>query len=236
MKYMNFLNNELIYESINDRGLFKAVFMSGIPGSGKSSVLTKIKSGSVEPRIVNVDKVTEFLNINDIYSVYDKSKIISKNQLALYLNSALPLFIDTTGCNINRLKNRINALEYMGYDTSMVFINTSLETALYRAKKRIRKVPQEVIKEYYEKLLKFRDDVKDLFSFNMELNNDDGELTDEVIIKAYKKISFFYDGVIQNPIGKERYDLMKKNNWKYLDPNIMKIDDIKKIIDKWYTN
>ena len=58
MKFENYL----ITEGINDKGIFKAVFMVGFPGAGKSFVITKIKSGEVEPRIVNTDKTIEFMS------------------------------------------------------------------------------------------------------------------------------------------------------------------------------
>jgi hypothetical protein len=42
-------------ESINDKGIFKAVFMSGSSASGKSYVISKITSGQIQPRMVNSD-------------------------------------------------------------------------------------------------------------------------------------------------------------------------------------
>lgn len=233
MRFDTYTQNQL-NESINDRGIFKAVFMSGTPGSGKSYVLSRISSGNIDARVVNVDRYTEFLNINDIYSVYDKAKKLTVSQLANYINGVLPLFVDMTGCNILRIQNRVRTLEQFGYDVSMVFVNTPLETALMRAKKRIRKVPEGVIKEYYDKLTKVKNDVKQLFSFSIEINNDEGELTDDVILKAFKKISYFYDAEIKNPIGSQRYDEMIKYGYKYLDPNIVKMEEIKRSLDTWF--
>lgn len=209
--------------------------MAGQPGAGKSYVASKIKSGDIEPRIVNIDTLTEFLNIHDTGSVYDKAKIISKNQLAMYLNGILPLFIDMVGANITRLRDRIDVLEQIGYDTALVFINTSLETAIFRAQKRTRKVSPDVITEYYNKIKDSKNDIKKHFSFNIEINNDEGELTNSVLLKAYKRISYFYDSEIDNPIGKERQELMVKNGWKYLDPNIMPLSDIKRLVNLWYS-
>lgn len=42
-------------EGINDKGIFKAAFMSGSSAAGKSYVISRITSGSIEPRIVNTD-------------------------------------------------------------------------------------------------------------------------------------------------------------------------------------
>jgi hypothetical protein len=152
----------------------------------------------------------------------------------MYLNGILPLFVDTTGYTIGRLKNRINILERLGYDTMMIFINTSLETSLKRASKRTRKVAPSVIEEYYEKAIKFKEDIRRLFPLHFEINNDDGELTDDVVLKAFKKTTFFYESQIQNPIGKKRYELMVENGWKYLSPNITSIEEIKSDVDIWF--
>lgn len=237
MSFNSFINEnkELLTESINDKGCFKAVFMAGQPGAGKSYVASKIKSGDIEPRIVNIDKITEFLDIHNTDIVYDKAKIISKNQLAMYLNGILPLFVDMVGANIARLKDRINVLEQIGYDTALVFVNTSLETAIFRAQKRTRKVNPDVVTEYYNKIKNSKNTIKSLFSFSIEINNDEGELTDSVLLKAYKRISYFYDSEIDNPIGQERQKLMIDNGWKYLDPNIMPLQDIRRLVNLWYS-
>lgn len=55
MKFNEWLNNELLTEGINDKGIFKCLFLAGSSASGKSYVLKKIKDGQIEPRIVNTD-------------------------------------------------------------------------------------------------------------------------------------------------------------------------------------
>lgn len=240
MKLLSFVNNnnikepDLLMESIHDRGLFKAVFLVGAPGVGKSTILKKVTSGLIEPRIVNVDKFTEFLNINDVISVYDKSKMLSKNQMLLYLDNILPIFIDTTGVNLTRLRGRINILEQLGYDYSAIIVNASLETSLQRNANRKRVVNPRVLEDYYKRFNLLKKDIKQLFNFNIEINNDDGELTDDIILKAFKRVFFFYDSPIQNPIGQERIELMKKNNWSTLSPNIMTTNSIKTLVNEWY--
>ena len=235
MSFDKFINeNTIINEGIEDKGIFKAVVMAGVPGAGKTYILNKIKSGSIEPRVVNVDRFTEFLNIHDIASVYDRSKQLTKNQLVQYFNGVLPLFIDTTGVNTERLKIRLNILDKLGYDYAMVFVNTSLETSLERASKRERQVDPEIIKVYYDRLQKYKNDVKGLFSFSMEINNDKDELTDEVVTKAFKRVSYFYDAPIENPIGQEYFELMREHNWKYLSPEIMDLNTIKSLVSRWF--
>ena len=103
------LSKYLLTESINDKGIFKAIFMAGTPGAGKSYVINKINDGKIQPRIVNTDKLTEYFgkgeNVNwEIYG--EKIQNITKNQLAFYLNSLLPLWIDGTSSNPSALLRR----------------------------------------------------------------------------------------------------------------------------------
>lgn len=63
MKLYDYLTDDeknVITESINDKGILKSCFICGGPGSGKSYVLSTIKSGQVPIRIVNTDIFTEY--------------------------------------------------------------------------------------------------------------------------------------------------------------------------------
>ena len=50
---------QFISESINDKGIFKAVFVIGLPGAGKSYTVSQLR-GSVSPKVVNTDIAAEF--------------------------------------------------------------------------------------------------------------------------------------------------------------------------------
>ena len=51
---------QFMSESIEDKGIFKAIFVIGIPGAGKSYTVSKM-NGAVTPRVVNTDRATEYL-------------------------------------------------------------------------------------------------------------------------------------------------------------------------------
>ena len=53
---------QFVAESINDKGVLKAVFVIGIPGAGKSYTVKKL-NGTVQPRVVNTDRATEYLGL-----------------------------------------------------------------------------------------------------------------------------------------------------------------------------
>ena len=223
----------MIIESINDRGIFKAVFMAGGAGSGKSYVLSKVKSGSIEPRVVNVDKFIEFYNTS-YAEFYDKSKQLTKSQLLNYINSVLPLAIDMTAAHVDSAIQKQKILELLGYDTAMIFVTTSLETSLNRARSRTRKVPDEEVIKYHDLLLKAKDILRSQFPLFIEVKNDSGELTNDIVLKIFKRMSFFYEAPLKNQIGIETIRTMKENNYKYLIPNIYEEAELKTIVDKWY--
>lgn len=44
----------------------------------------------------------------------------------------------------------------------------------------------------------------------------------------------FYNSSLKNPVGNRHINEMRENGWKYLDPNITKLDYIKKVLGIWY--
>jgi len=233
MRLMKYIN-----ESIEDKGILKSVFMAGFPGSGKSYMITKIKSGQIEPRIVNTDKFSEFLKFlkaDDWEIVGDRMKMLTKNQLVLNLNSMLPLWIDGTSSNPSSLARRNGILKSIGYDTAMIWVDTTLETSIARAKKREREVPEKVIRKVYAKLEGLKSFYSKDFRHFTEIPNDKGELTDKVILQAYKKMNTFFNVPIENPIGQKLVKKMRSKGEKYLTDGEYEMSFLKKLVSTWYT-
>lgn len=237
MRLNNYLN-----EGINDKGIFKAVFMAGTPGAGKSYVANKISSGSISPRIINSDTWTEFLKAYGsekwVY-FHEKIKLLTQNQLALYLDGALPLWVDGTSSSPPATLRREGILKSLGYDTAMVWVETDLETAKRRAKSREkemgRPVDVEFIEETYEKIHKLKSYYKSNFKVFLEVHNNDGELTDKAINDAYKKATSFFSSPVQNPIGSGKIERMHEHGYKYLH-QLKEHDtaEIKKLTNGWF--
>ncbi len=239
-------NDCLLTESINDKGIFKAIMLSGIPGAGKTYTIKQVVSGNIAAKVVNTDTWTEFfmstrkeqieksqLTAHDLF--YDESTKLATSQLTLYLNSMLPLICDWTSTSHNAIIRRYSILKDLGYDIAMVHINTSVETAIERMKQRNRKLTKEEIEDYYDLMRKIRPYTKSKFDIYIELNNNDGELTDDIIIKAFKRLSAFYASPVQNKRGVDAINMMKENGWKYLTPNIYTMDDLKYMTSSWYS-
>lgn len=235
--------NEVLTESVYDKGIFKAVFFGGLPGAGKSYTINKITDGTIIPRIVNFDKYAEFLGkqmgIKDVggyvdQTFIDKAKSLTVGQLALYVNSMLPLFVDSTSNKINRAVYRDGVLKMFGYDTAMVWVDTPLDTAIKRIQKRDRSVPVEFIKSVYEASEENKRYYQGHFEKFVEVKNGEGELTDKALIEAYKKVSAFFKGEINNPTGRRHKEVAEKSTG-YLVPNIYRdISKIKSKLINWY--
>lgn len=237
---------QYVSESINDAGILKAVFVVGIPGAGKSYTIGQLK-GTIAPKIVNTDKATEFLsNKFDIPSnsdtwksfFRDRTRPITKGALMNYLNSILPLFVDGTSNDLSNILGRVGILESIGYDVGMVFINTDLDVALERAKKRgeeiDRHVDAEFIKSVHDLSEKNKEYFKGKFDFFRIISNNPGELDDAAIDSIFKEVQSFYNQPVKNPVGERTLEKLRAAKQGYLVPEIFAKDDLKKKVDGWY--
>lgn len=237
---MSRFNQYLLTEGIMDKGIFKACFAAGPAGSGKSYTLSKL-GGGVEPRVVNSDTWTEYFGVKkDQWGFYqEKIKILTKEQLTLYLNSMLPLWVDGTSSSPPSVFRREGILKSLGYDTGMIWVETDLEVALQRAKEREEKIGRHVDEEF---IIKVWTDIKKLkpyykshFDYFIEVSNNEGELTDDVLVKLHKSSHSFFVSPLQNPIGiGNRYNLLQSGG-KYLSdlPNY-DMNNIKNITGGWF--
>ena len=211
---------KFLAESINDKAIFKACFISGCPGAGKSYTIKKLTSGSISPKVINSDKYTEYFGDggNVDWNIYgEKIEKLSIASLYQYINSMLPLWIDSTSSNPACTLNRVNILESLGWDVAMIWVNTSLESALKRNANRKRHVPEEFLIDVYNRSQKVKPFFKNKFSNFWEIYNSGGELTDSIILNAFKNVNSFYMAPVQNTIGKNNIQNINKYKYKYLD-------------------
>ena len=148
---------QLFSEGVYDPNIFKAIFLAGGPGSGKSFVAGKTIRGE-GLKVVNSDDAFERLlkkagldlqmpdkeaELRD--PVRDKAKRITAKRQGNYIDGRLGLIIDGTGRDYDRIAKQSNELKGLGYDTYMIFVNTSLDVALERNAKRPRRVPEPIV-------------------------------------------------------------------------------------------
>ncbi len=233
-------------ESINDKGILKALFVVGIPGAGKSYTVSKLH-GAISPRIVNTDRATEFLSKkykmpsnSETWKTFfrDRTRPITSTALFNYLNSMLPLFVDGTSNDASNILGRAGLLESVGYDVGMVFVNVNLEVAIDRAKKRgeaiNRHVDEDFIRKVYDDSEVNKEYFKGKFDFFREVSNNDGELDDDAIQKIFKQVSGFYNEAVENPVGVRTLEKLRAAKEGYLVPEVFDQADLKKKAQGWY--
>lgn len=237
---------QFIAESINDRGLFKAIFIVGLPGSGKSYTAKQL-AGDVSPRIVNTDVASEFIarkigkkvsseTWNELFK--DSAHKITSERLEQHLNGILPLFIDGTSNDTSNILHRMGILKSLGYDVGLVYVNASLKKAVERAAARADKIQRATDEEYIESVSKMIQGnvayLKGEVSFFAELKND-GELDDAMMLKLFKRVQGFFSARLSNPIGKAHLEKLRadpKN--KYLTPTALSSEVLAKKVQGWY--
>ena len=151
---------QYINEGVYDPNIFKAFFLAGGPGSGKSWVsertlsgmgLKVINSDNAFSRALEKEKMSLNMATQDAKEIARRDEIRAKakartgTQLKLALEGRLGLILDSTARDVSRIEQEANTMKHIGYDVHMVFVNTSLEVALKRNQMRARKVPDAIV-------------------------------------------------------------------------------------------
>ncbi len=160
MKFKEFLLQEGIY----DPGIFKAFFMAGGPGSGKSFIASNTFTGT-GLKFVNSDTAFERglkkAGLSDKMPdqekyfrdiIRNRAKGLMNKQLDTYVSGRLGLVIDATGRDYDRINSEYQMLNALGYDCYMIFVNTTLPVALERNKIRSRTIPEYIVQTSWEKV------------------------------------------------------------------------------------
>ena len=201
-----------LQEGVYDPNILKAFFLAGGPGSGKSYVV-KRTTGGLGMKIVNSDDVFEkYLKDAGLTTdlreldpevrdeVRGRAKKITAKQKANYLNGRLGLIIDGTGKDYDKIATQATELKQLGYDVHMIFVNTSLDTALERNAKRDRKVPESLVIKSWNDVQKNIGKFSQFFRRNfIVVDNNDSE--EDVMGPVFKQVMSLAKAKVQNPTG-----------------------------------
>ena len=203
-----------LQEGVYDPNIFKAFFLAGGPGSGKSYVVRKT-TGGTGLKSINSDEAFEHLLTKAGLSlkmppeeferkevVRARAKEITKAKQKNYLEGRLGLIIDGTGKVADKILKQKASLEELGYDTYMIFVNTSLDVALKRNAERSRSLTEPVVvkswKDVQANIGKFNNMFRQ--GFIVVDNNDAGE---DVFKQVYKRVKGLLRKKVQNTRAKD---------------------------------
>lgn len=145
-------------ETAEDPHVLKAIFMAGAGGSGKSKVAQAMFSGTGLRYINQDDHLERFMKaageplsrVGARYDLFKKAQRLKNKQIAHFSSVRAGIIIDVTGWDAKRVLSPRKKLVQLGYDTFMVFVRTSLETALRRNSERARRVPESYIRTAHQ--------------------------------------------------------------------------------------
>jgi predicted kinase len=184
--------------------MFKAIFLSGASGSGKSFIAKRLVTGF------------EHINVDDSYEELLKASGLGTNQKdfnADQLSQAAKLMqqarkstadkfdklskrgnnilIDGTGASSNPILEKKQQLEALGYKTFMVMVYSSIVTSLERNKNRERSLLPHVVMRSWKSVVENVDVYKKAFGNNFVLINNDGENPNKDFDPEFIKKTYF---------------------------------------------
>lgn len=213
IKFKTFMN-----EGVDDPAIFKAVFLAGGPGSGKSFIVGKTGLPALGMKVVNSDdafekamkKAGKKMTSDEIFSdegqaIRDRSKQLTAKKQAMYITGRLGLVIDGTGKDPDKIKKQAKTLQDLGYDTMMVLVNTTLDVAIERDKDRDRSLGKARVTKYWTTVQKNIGALQQIFGKKKFIIVDNTEIknTEKETTRAYRDVKKFLDKEPENALAKK---------------------------------
>lgn len=195
-------------EGVDDPAIFKAVFLAGGPGSGKSFIVGKTGLPALGLKVVNSDDAFEAamkkagmsMKPDDIFSVKGqdirgRAKALTGKRQAMYITGRLGLVIDGTGKDFQKVKKQVKSMKDLGYDVAMIFVNTDLETAIERDKTRERTLGEVEVTKYWKEVQRNIGAFQTMFGKKNMLivDNSNGKDFKVETLRAYRDVKKFLD-------------------------------------------
>lgn len=230
LTFAEYLVEMQLREGVDDPGVLKCVFMAGGPGSGKSyvsgdlfGVTPKIRASfsAFGLKVVNSDSSFEYLlqangiQPKDLATLHqdpdawdkvmrlrDRAKQMTVSRQQQFEAGRLGLLVDGTGDDYRKMATKKQHAESLGYDCFMVFVNTTLDTAMQRNRKRARTLPDSIVQEIWTDVQKNLGAYQQLFGASQFLvvDNDDHKPIADTI---HSKIREWMKRPVVNHLGRE---------------------------------
>ena len=218
MKRFSFFlqEEENLQEGINDPNLFKAIFMAGGPGAGKSFVSTKATDVTQGLKVINSDTALQFLlskagmskkmigmtpeELEKFAQKRARGRDITAKMKKLYLNGKLGLIIDSTAEEYKRIVREKKELEDAGYDTFMIFVNTSLEVAQANNQRRDRVLDPKIVETAWKDVQKNIGRLTNLFKGSFQNVDNDKDEKDPKMINVFRRLTRYVKAYLKRPL------------------------------------
>lgn len=235
----------MLNEGIYDKWIFKAIFLAGTPGSGKTTARKLLMPNfkSLDPDELAVLKMKkEGLSTDyrkrklegekrrDVIHTQAKEQMLGGRQRNV-LVGRLPVVVDRTGADYFGVEEHKSKLESLGYETKMIFIDTPLDIAHKRNLERKRKMKPELVNIFHDKVRANVDKFRHLFGSDfivIDGSKPFAEMKSDIDV-MYKKIAKW----MRVPVKNNKAEAWRKEEFgkkeKKIASGIKKVkDEIKK--------
>ena len=201
----------------------KVIFLAGGAGSGKSNVVKQLGLEKQGFKIVNQDISLEWLaknsglpsNMRDFTpeqasewgSLQWEARDIAQKKQMKFQGRGDGIIVDGTGASQISMGTQVMKFRNAGYDVQMIFVETSLDTALERNRARKERSLKDFIVERNHKAVmankkSFKEDFGDNFA---EVNTDNLKQGDVMPTNLVNKINKFTSGYIKGRLTAEEF-------------------------------
>ena len=189
-----------------DKKLKASFAASGLKSVNSDSAFEKgLKDNGINPKnLAKIEKEDKDLwdkIANNDDSIRNKAKAITQLQKKFYEAGRLGMIIDGTGHQYGKIQKNKKYAESLGYDTYMVFVNTSLEVAQERNKNRDRVLSDERLSKSWKDVQANLGKFQNLFGGNFRIV--DNTVYKPISGQVQKAVNKFVKAKIYNPIGKK---------------------------------
>ena len=137
-----------LLEGVRDPSIFKAVFMAGSPGSGKTTLANRIfqflgTTSAIGLKMSNIDTIEALFRRQSRPGDYDVYWERTRAQRQQWIEGRIGLLIDGTGKQVDRVAHPKSLLESLGYECVMLYVTVPVEVATSRAASRARIRPTD---------------------------------------------------------------------------------------------
>ena len=117
------------------------------------------------------------------------------------MKGKLGMIIDGTGHNVEKIEKQKKELGLAGYDTYMVFVNTTLEVALERNSKRSRVLPEKIVTQSWNDVQKNIGRFQQMFGRDFVVVDNSDTLDEKQAAKKFSNyVKKYADKWVRSPI------------------------------------
>lgn len=218
-----------------DYGLFKAIFVSGGPGSGKDII---IREAIAHQKAVEMNPTLMLSILNDKHKLHEQTKDYRREAI----RNRQALIINGTANEHENILSIKEELEDLGYETMMIFVNTTDEASKRRNEEHERMMLESIRQQRWLKTQKISEMFQEKFSKYLEFDNsiDLNEATEfekaekeEDITIIYEMVKWFFSMSVENEIAESWLSRNRKQNINKLFENFL---DRRQNVSNYKTN